>query len=273
MRARAEVDMVAILPLPGGVGPRLPSKVPAAKPVLIASDAHLGASSPSQERAFLAWLEHAAREASHIVLNGDLFDFWFEYRRGTTRGYEGVLAMLRSIVAAGVPVTLMGGNHDWWGGAFLRDGVGVEFLQEPVVRDFAGRRTLLAHGDGLGRGDLGYRVLRGVLRSPLTRAAYGALPPSLGDRLARGVSRTGHQWDVYTEGHLARSAALHAWALARLRKDRELDLIVLGHTHVPLLEQAAPGRWYVNTGDWVKHRTYLSLLPGRDPELAEWSAA
>lgn len=240
-------------------------------PVLVASDAHLGGSAPEQEQAFLAWLEYAAHTASHIVLNGDLFDFWFEYRSGTTRGYDVVLASLRRTVLAGVPVTLMGGNHDWWGGAYLREEIGVEFLQEPVVRTLAGRRTLLAHGDGLGRGDLGYRILKGVLRSGLTRGAFGALPPALGDRVARGVSRTGHQWDVYTEGHLARSAALEAWALERLGAEPELDLVLLGHTHVPLLREAAPGRWYANTGDWVKHRSYLILRPECDPVLAEWT--
>jgi UDP-2,3-diacylglucosamine hydrolase len=268
---RGAVRMVRLLPLPEGVGPGLLSCVTAAKPVLIASDAHLGGSTGDQERAFLAWLEHAACEASQIVLNGDVFDFWFEYRTGTTGGHEAVLAVLRRIVEAGVPVTLMGGNHDWWGGAFLRDQVGVEFLQEPVVRDLAGRRTLIAHGDGLGRGDLGYRVLKGVLRSRLVHSAFGALPPRVGDRLARGVSRTGHKWDVYTEGHLARSAALETWALERLRVQPELDLVLLGHTHVPLLRQAAPGRWYANSGDWVKHRSYLTLAAGRDPVLTEWS--
>jgi UDP-2,3-diacylglucosamine hydrolase len=247
--------------------------VTAAKPVLIASDAHLGGAPPHQERAFLAWLEQASRTASHIVLNGDLFDFWFEYRGGTTRGHDAVLACLRATVEGGVPVTLMGGNHDWWGGAYLREQIGVEFLQEPVVRYLGGHRTLLAHGDGLGRGDPGYRLLRTALRSPLTRGAFGALPPSLGDRVARAVSRTGHKWDVYTEGHLARSAALEAWALERLQADPELDLVVLGHTHVPLLREAAPGRWYVNTGDWVKHRSYLTLAPGCAPALEEWSAA
>jgi UDP-2,3-diacylglucosamine hydrolase len=240
---------------------------------LVASDAHLGGSSAEQERAFLAWLDYAAGRASHIVLNGDLFDFWFEYRTGTTRGYDAILASLRRIVDGGVPVTLMGGNHDWWGGAYLREQVGVEFLQEPVVRDLAGHRTLLAHGDGLGRGDLGYRLLKGVLRSGLTRRAFGALPPALGDRIARSVSRTGHQWDVYTEGHLARSAALEAWAMERLRVQPELDLIVLGHTHVPLLKEASPGRWYANTGDWVKHRSYLTLVPGQAPVLSEWGGA
>jgi UDP-2,3-diacylglucosamine hydrolase len=241
-----------------------------ALPVLVASDAHLGAAPPEQERAFLAWLERAGTCASWIVLNGDLFDFWFEYRTGTTRGHAKALGALKQIVEAGVPVTLVGGNHDWWGGSYLRDEIGVEFLQEPVIRDMGGRRVLLAHGDGLGRGDLRYRLLRSVLRGRASRWAFGSLPPRVGDRLAKSVSRTGHKWDVYTAGHLARSAALKTWAVDRLRSDAELELVVLGHTHVPMLERVGPTQWYANTGDWVVHRSYLQLTRGCDPVLVHW---
>jgi UDP-2,3-diacylglucosamine hydrolase len=244
--------------------------VSATKPVLIASDAHLGGAPPRQERAFLEWLEHAGDAASHLVLNGDVFDFWFEYRRGTTRGHDVVLGLLKRIVERGVPVTLVGGNHDWWGGRYLRDEIGVEVLSEPEVRDIAGKRTFLAHGDGLGRGDVGYRILKGVLRGGLTRRAFGALPPAIGDRIAGGVSRTGRKWDEWGPHQERRSRALAEWAEARLTSDPELDLVVLGHTHRPLLREVRAGQWYVNTGDWVVHRSYVVLEPGRVPRLLEW---
>ena len=96
----------------------------ATKPVLVASDVHYGAIRPERERSFLAWLDHAAESASAIVINGDLFDFWFEFRTGIPRGYDALLGRLKEIVTDGVPITLTGGNHDWWGGAYLREEVG-----------------------------------------------------------------------------------------------------------------------------------------------------
>jgi UDP-2,3-diacylglucosamine hydrolase len=244
-----------------------------AKPVLIASDAHLGAAPPEKERAFLDWLEHAGRTAGEIILNGDLFDFWFEYRGGTTRGHDAVLDLLRRVVEGGLPVTLVGGNHDWWGGAYLRDEIGLTLQQEPRIRDLAGRRGFLAHGDGLGRGDLGYRILKGVLRGGATRWAYGQLPPGLGDRIARAVSRTGRKWDEWGPHQEERSRALAEWAEGRLLAEPELDLVVLGHTHRPLLREVRRGQWYVNTGDWVIHRSYAVLERDRPPRLVEWDAA
>ena len=122
------------------------ARVPAA---IIVSDAHLGRS--FRPDAFVRFLRDVPDVADHLVINGDLFDFWFEYRSGVPRGYDHVLGALRAVVDTGVPVTLMGGNHDWWGGRYLREEVGVEFLQDPVVRSYAGLRTFLAHGDGLGK--------------------------------------------------------------------------------------------------------------------------
>lgn len=240
------------------------------RPVHLASDVHLGAIPPEREQAFLSWLASRADQASRVVINGDLFDFWFEYVRGVPRGYERVLRVLSELVAAGVPVTLMGGNHDWWGGRYLREEIGVEFLQEPVERDFAGFRTLLAHGDGLGEGDLGYRMLKLVLRGRLTRAAFALLGPNLGGRIAGGVSKTEHRWGEPTQDDRARSEALEAWAVAELERRPELDLVVLGHTHIPRIREVAPGRWYVNAGDWVHHASYLVLEEGSVPRLLTW---
>jgi len=242
-----------------------------AKPILVASDVHLGAISRTQERAFLGWLAHCADAASALILNGDLFDFWFEYRSVIPRGYTRVLGILADLADGGLPVTLMGGNHDWWGGAYFREELGVEFLTDPVVRTLAGRATFLAHGDGLGRGDAGYRLLRLILRGRATRWAFRWLHPDIGARVARNVSQTVERWGTPTEAERKRSRVLEAWARTKLAEEPALDLVLLGHTHLPLLCEVGDARWYVNTGDWVHHRSYLTLREGAPPRLEEWS--
>ena len=67
-----------------------------------------------------------------------------------------------------------------------------------------------------------------------------------------------------------RSVALGAWALEKLRSEPELDLVILGHAHVPQMIEAGEGRWYVNGGDWVRHQSYLVLSPAQPPRLEEW---
>jgi len=238
--------------------------------VYVASDVHFGAAPPEHQSAFLDWLTHAAEHASSILVNGDLFDFWFEYRTGITRGHDSLLTALREVIDSGTPITLMGGNHDWWGGRYLTDEIGLEFLAAPVTRVLAGHEVHVAHGDGLGAGDLAYRALKRVLRSRLTRFSYGLLPVSVGDRIARGVSSTEDRWDQWGAGQVRRSDALEEWAMETLARQQELDVVLLGHTHLPLIRQAAPGRWYVNSGDWVFHQSYVILEVDEPPRLLDW---
>src|SRR5690606_13185553 len=134
----------------------------------IVSDLHLGGVPRATERRFLRFLERVAADARALLIAGDLFDFWFEYATVVPGKHFRVLAALAELVEAGVPVTFAGGNHDAWGGRFLREEVGVEFHDRPFRTTLAGRPALVAHGDGLGTGDFRYRVLKAVVRSSVT---------------------------------------------------------------------------------------------------------
>ncbi|MEE2669001.1 MAG: UDP-2,3-diacylglucosamine diphosphatase [Gemmatimonadota bacterium] len=240
------------------------------KPIYIASDIHLGVAPPETEQAFLRWLDHTAECASELILNGDIFDFWFEYRSVIPRGHTRVLGALADLVDRGVRVTIMAGNHDWWGGSFFSEEIGLTFLQDPVLRDLHGFQTFLAHGDGLGRGDVGYQLLRTLVRSRLTRWLFSWLHPNLGIAIAARVSQTEHSPGGPSKAEKGRSKILRKWAVGELQQNPTLDLIVCGHTHIPLLEEVEPGRYYANAGDWLRHRSYLVLHEGRPPVLHIW---
>jgi UDP-2,3-diacylglucosamine hydrolase len=240
------------------------------KPVHVASDVHLTPRSVERGRPFLEWLGWAASNSSRIVLNGDIFDFWYEYGSVIPRGYTRLLGLLAEIVDGGVPVDFMGGNHDWWVDSYFEDELGVRVLREPTRLQLAGHETLLAHGDGLGSGDLGYHALKVVLRGRLTRWAFRRLHPDLGAWIARKVSKTDFRTSVPSEGHIGRARSLESWAKERLAEDPSLGMVVLGHTHIPALVELFPGRWYVNTGDWIHRRSYLRIQEGEPPVLLEW---
>jgi len=240
------------------------------RPAYVTSDVHLGAVSPSTEQAFHAWLRWAASRASTIVINGDLFDFWFEYRSVIPRGYTRTLGLLAEVVDSGVPVHLLGGNHDWWGGSYLEDEVGVHFHRTPVRLELAGHRCLVAHGDGMGRGDLGYRILRAFLRGRVTRTLFRWIHPDVGAGLARRVSRTEVRRASLPREESPRERELLRWARERLMEDKELDVVLVGHTHSPARVEIAPGRFYLNSGDWLHHASFAVLPPGENAYLAHW---
>lgn len=237
-------------------------------PTYIASDTHLGAVPEATERAFVSFLEHIAADAGGLLLVGDLFDFWFEYGTVIPGKHYRTLAALSRLVDAGVEVAMIGGNHDAWGGRFLREEVGIDFRTGPLQTTIAGRPALVAHGDGLGGGDLRYRVLKTVLRSKPVIVAFRMLHPQLGLRLARAVSRT----ETRVDDAAARGRAdfIEAWALSQLERDADLGWVICGHAHVPRLREVAPGRYYVNAGDWIRHYSYVRVDDGGLPAMLTW---
>jgi UDP-2,3-diacylglucosamine hydrolase len=241
-------------------------------PVYLASDLHLGSAPEGTERAFISWLEHCGSNASRVIINGDLFDFWYEYGSVIPRGHTRVLGALASLVDSGLPVLYMGGNHDWWGGSFLRDEIGLEFSRDPITLDLQGRKTLLAHGDGVGGGDLGYRLLKLILRGRLTRFAFRWLHPDVGALVARYVSKTETRTGEPIPKQIARSQFLEGWAASELKRDPKLDLVALGHTHIPILQEVEPNRFYLNSGDWIVHRSYAILSRDEAPALFKWGS-
>lgn len=241
------------------------------KPLLIVSDIHLGAVPERTERAFRRFLEREASGAAGLLINGDLFDFWFEYRTVVPSKHYRVLAALAAVVEAGVPIWFVGGNHDAWGGSFLEQEVGVRVMTGPVIMELAGRRTLVAHGDGVGEGDLGYRVLKRVIRHPVTVGAFRFLHPDWGAWIAARVSSTEDKAEPSDSTALSRARPIRLWAREQLLRDPSLQLVVAGHAHMPEMEEVSPGRFYVNSGDWVRHSTYVVLPPdGSPPSLRSW---
>ena len=241
------------------------------KPVYVVSDTHLGAVPAETERAFRGFLDHVASEAQSLLINGDLFDFWFEYRTVILREHYRTVAKLADVVDAGVKVWFVGGNHDAWAGSFLRDEVGVELLEGPAELVLAGRRTLVAHGDGVGKGDFRYRALKAVIRHPISVGAFRILHPDLGRRIAGAASSTEHKAGNGDAAARGRAAFIRRWAEERLRADPGLQLVLAGHAHLATVEEVEPGRFYVNSGDWLHDYSYV-VLPagGGPPELRTW---
>jgi UDP-2,3-diacylglucosamine hydrolase len=224
-------------------------------PCWIASDAHLGAAPPEVEAAFVAWTEAAQREARSVVINGDLFEFWFEWRHVIPRaGFRAVAALTR-LTAAGVPVLFVGGNHDCWGGPALTVESGATYHLGTWEGQVGPWRTRIDHGDGLRAvEDRPYRRLRRVLRHPWSAAAFRLLHPDWGTALAQWSSHTSRNTRPRDGG-----AGLRQVALQALEADPSLDLYVLGHSHVGAVERAATGGIHANPGAWMDQPTYLRI--------------
>ena len=231
------------------------------------SDVHLGHAPAAVERALLAYLRSLPGRAGSLLINGDLFEFWFEWKTVVPRSGVRVLAALMDLRDAGVPMTMIAGNHDCWGGEVLRD-AGVDFMFGPVRGNVGGWRAHVEHGDGLReKEDRGYRLLRRVLRNRVAiRAFGGVLHPDFASRLAMGSSHTSRTYTPRDEGR-----GLRAIASSQLAAENAPELVVYGHSHVATLEQIGTGV-YANAGSWLDRPTYLVVTP-QDISLREWDGS
>lgn len=228
-------------------------------PCYVVSDAHLGAAPAEAERTLLTLLELAKKEAKSVLINGDLFDFWFEWRHVMPRTGFRVLAALAGLREAGVELLWVAGNHDCWGGDILTRDVGVTYHVGPWRGELGGWQALVEHGDGLReKEDAPYRRLRSVLRHPWAVRSFRWLHPDLATTLARRTSHTSRNMRSRDGGE-----GLRKVALGRLEADPGLELYVFGHTHSTVVGRGAGGRVFANPGAWMDQAGFLRVGPDR----------
>ena len=238
--------------------------------VIVVADAHLGQVPPDTVRAFHRFLDAVPRAPDHLLINGDLFDFWFEYGAVIPRRHFAHVAHLRELLARGVRVTLIGGNHDRWGGPFLTEDLGIAFHADPVELTLAGRRAFVAHGDGLTEQHWSAALTHRILKHRWTISIFRALHPDLGFWIADRLSGTLAD-NTKDRAVLDRAArAQEAWAGALLDRRPDLSLVVLAHTHRPKLVVRPDGRTYLNPGAFLDGGRYAVVTAG-GVELLQFS--
>lgn len=230
--------------------------------LVLVGDAHLGRGSIEAEHAFLAFLDAVPTLGDGLLVTGDLFEFWFTYHRTIPRQGTRVMAAL-SQLRRRVPIVMLGGNHDRWGGNFWQEQLDIEFAPHEARLEVGGHPALAVHGDGITETHWTARVLHQVLRHDATVALYGALHPDLGMWLVDRLS--GHLGDrERTVAEVDRSARRQEeWARARLASEPSLGLLIMGHTHRAAAVSAAAGQLYVNPGAWFDGYRYALVHDGQ----------
>lgn len=244
------------------------------KKIYFASDQHLGIpdhqKSLQRERRFVSWLDEVKQDAGVIFLLGDLFDFWFEYKRVVPKGFVRVLGKLAEIRDSGIPIYFFVGNHDLWMNGYFEQELKIPVYHNPREFTINGKEFLIGHGDGLGPGDKGYKRMKKVFISPFSKWLYRWLHPDIGVRLAQYLSTKNKlisgEEDVKFLGQ--ENEWLAQYAKKKL-ESKHYDYFVFGHRHLPLEMEVGENSKYINLGDWITHFTY-AVFDGSKLELKEF---
>jgi len=244
--------------------------------IYFASDFHFGIpdrkSSLERENMLVAWLDMASKDAAEIYLMGDLFDFWFEYKTVVPRGYIRLLGKLAEITDSGIAVHLFRGNHDMWAFSYLQEELNIKLHRESEFATFNGKKFYLAHGDGLGPGDHGYKFIKGVFANRFNQWLFRWLHPDLGIPMALFWSRKSRyanfNKDKTQEERTLRlineRITVHSEEI--LASHPDVDFLIYGHYHYPLVTPIGAKAKQIVLGDWLTHFTY-AVFDGEDVRL------
>ena len=224
------------------------------------SDAHLGVnpplSVPNREQALVRFMESIKGKASHLVIVGDLFEFWYEYNDYVCRNHMDLFFAMRELVKSGCEVHLLQGNHDFAYGDFFPKSLGV-LTHKELKLDIQGKKVYFRHGDGVAKSDFGYRLFRRVLDFPLNRFLFRQLHPDWGMALARFVGRNSRK---VGESRIIKMEEYLHWANRMLEKTG-CSYCILGHHHISGIWNVEKGI-VASAGDWMKKLTYLRMEAG-----------
>lgn len=232
-----------------------------------------GEVSLAREKSIVDWLEYCAPNADVIYLMGDIFDFWFEYKKVVPRGFVRFLGTLAKITDNGTKVIMFPGNHDLWLSEYLVKECGVELITKEFVVEHHGKRFFLHHGDGLGPGDRSYKFLKKIFLARFARFLFRWLHPDIGVAMAHRFSKKSRlaqnsKEDNYLgdqQEYLTQFALSHAQG----NVENPIDYYIFGHRHLVLNVHIAPKSRYINLGEWL-HGSQYAVFDGQILDLLNW---
>jgi len=243
-------------------------QIPAGKKIYFLSDFHLGApdyrSSLQREKRVVQFLDEIKKDAEVIFILGDLFDFWFEYKKVVPKGFVRILGKLAELTDSGITIHFFVGNHDMWMNGYFESELNIQVYDEPREFEFNGKKFLIGHGDGLGPGDHTYKFMKKVFRNQFSQRLFGMLHPSTGIGIADYFSRKSRAAaGIKDEQFLGEEKEWLIVFAKEILQMQHIDFFIFGHRHLPIEHQLSDKSVYINLGDWIKYNSYAMFEDGK----------
>lgn len=244
------------------------------KSIYFLSDFHLGAPneqvSKAREKEICSLLTHIQPNCKALYLVGDIFDFWFEYKRAIPKGFVRFQAKIIEFTDLEIPVYWFTGNHDMWIFDYIPEELGVEIIRHPIEIESFDQKIYIGHGDGLGPGDRKYKILKKFFNSSTCQWLFARIHPNFGIGLANRSSYRSR--DSQKESDRIYLGKDKEWLFQYCQEEeakRHHDLYIFGHRHLPLRLSIKPTATYYNLGEWLHFQTF-GILNQEGFQLVQW---
>jgi len=238
-------------------------KTPKNKKIYVASDFHLGVPNPTasleRERKIVKWLSQVADNAELIILAGDIFDFWFEYKYVVPKGHIRFLGKLAELRDQGIAILIFAGNHDMWMFDYFPNELQIPVFHEPKKFTFFEKDYLIGHGDGLGPGDKKYKTIKKIFKNPLHQWLFSWLHPNIGFWAANKWSANSKKKSIEKNDPFLHEKEMIFQFCQSVESNTHHDFYVFGHRHLPLEMDVTNYSKYINLGEWITQYNYLEI--------------
>ncbi|PSR53666.1 UDP-2,3-diacylglucosamine hydrolase [Adhaeribacter arboris] len=230
------------------------------KKIYFASDFHLGvpdaASSLAREKKIVRWLDQIKKDAELIILVGDIFDFWFEYKHAIPRGFIRLQGKLAELTDNGIAVYFFTGNHDMWMFDYFTKELNIPIIRKPISTQFNDKTFFIGHGDGLGPKDYTYKVLKRIFANKMCQWLFARVHPNFGIGLATKWSQRSRISNTVKDEVFKGEKEWLITFCRNMEQRTHHDYYIFGHRHLPIDIQINNQARYVNLGEWVNFYSY-----------------
>jgi len=238
--------------------------------IYFVSDVHLGApalrNNKQRERLFAQWLDEIKPDVKELYLMGDIFDFWWEYKKVVPRGFTRILGRIADLADSGIPVHFFTGNHDLWVFDYLPEELGVIVHRNEFVTELNGKKFFLAHGDGLDASDVGYIRLKKIFTNKKLQWMFSRLHPNFALKIGHDWSKSSRTSKLgYEREFKVNNDGMYKFALNYLASN-QIDYFIFGHRHQVIDTAISDKTRFILLGDWIKNFTY-GVFDGEKFEL------
>ncbi|MBN1413570.1 MAG: UDP-2,3-diacylglucosamine diphosphatase [Bacteroidales bacterium] len=252
--------------------------------IFFISDVHLGlypaAKSLEREKILVRWLDSIKTEAAELYLLGDIFDFWHEYHKVVPRGFTRFLGKLAEMSDSGTKIHYFTGNHDVWVYDYLPAEIGLTLYRNHIVREIEGFRFFIGHGDGLGHGDYGYKLLKAIFTNRILQWLFARIHPNASLAFGHRWSRSSrYAKGIDAEPYKGEKKELQMVFARKTICHDPFDFFIFGHRHIPYDIRIGEKTRVINLGDWITHFTYAvwqnktlelhSILPEKEKGILQ----
>ena len=239
------------------------------KPTFLISDLHLGDGARADnfrqsqaEEAALRFFDQVARQGTRLIIDGDLFELWKFDLPICLKTYNRIFAKLQQLADQGVEIIYVFGNHDFDLNYF-------QPLFRFVVASYdLGNYIHIEHGHRFDKDTgLSWKIRKAAvwLVSWLERW----VDRNLDLKLERLLQRC-NIFQPKTPASKWYRGTLVEYVTEVKKLLRNYRLVILGHTHKPLLRYLTRTGIYANSGTWIDGKRDYIFIEGNRIVLDEF---